>query len=54
MKVWFKARQQNLHVSLIVDSGRTEFKDVPTKTCLAIGPEFPEDTDKVTGELKLL
>lgn len=43
-----------LHSALITDAGRTEFKGIPTNTCLAIGPEFPEDLDPVTGHLKLL
>jgi PTH2 family peptidyl-tRNA hydrolase len=39
---------------LIIDSGKTEFGGVPTKTCLAIGPDYSEKIDKVTGNLKLL
>jgi PTH2 family peptidyl-tRNA hydrolase len=43
-----------LHVALITDAGRTEFNGVPTNTCIAIGPEFPEDLIGVTDHLKLL
>jgi len=43
-----------LHSALITDAGRTEFGGVPTNTCLAIGPEYPEDLDPITGHLKLL
>lgn len=39
---------------LITDSGLTEFAGVPTKTCCAIGPDFVEAIDKVTGHLVLL
>ena len=40
--------------ALITDSGKTEFKGVPTKTCLGIGPWYSEEIDKVTGKLELL
>lgn len=40
--------------SLITDAGFTEFHNVPTNTCIAIGPDFPEKVDKITGNLKLL
>lgn len=40
--------------ALITDSGATEFKGVPTNTCIAIGPHSSEEIDKITGHLKLL
>lgn len=40
--------------ALITDCGLTEFHNVPTKTCLGIGPWFSEEIDKVTGKLPLL
>lgn len=40
--------------ALIIDSGCTEFKGVPTKTCVAIGPDLPERIDPITGKLPLL
>ena len=40
--------------ALIQDSGKTEFNGVPTYTALAIGPDYPEKIDKITGHLKLL
>lgn len=47
--------QKNLIVNaLIVDNGLTEFDGVPTKTCLAIGPDLSSRIDKITGELPLL
>ena len=40
-------------VQLCVDAGRTEFHGVPTATCCAIGPDWPERIDPITGHLKL-
>lgn len=48
------AKASGLYVSKIVDSGATEFNNVPTLTALAIGPDLSELIDKVTGHLKLL
>lgn len=39
---------------LIEDRGLTEFNDVLTKTCIAIGPAWVDDIDKITKHLKLL
>jgi PTH2 family peptidyl-tRNA hydrolase len=52
--VMARAKAANLPCGLIVDSGATEFHGVPTKTCCAIGPAWPEDIDPVTGALPLL
>jgi len=38
---------------LITDLGLTQFKGIPTKTCLALGPDDSEALDKITGHLKL-
>lgn len=54
MEIYNKAKAANLHVVLIVDAGLTEFGGVPTKTCIAIGPAWDEEVDKITGHLKLL
>ena len=54
MDIHDKAKAAGLEVHLITDSGRTEFKGVPTKTCLAIGPDEAEKIDTITGELTLL
>ena len=48
-----KALSANLEANFITDAGRTEFNGVPTKTCLAIGPNKAEDIDKITKHLKL-
>jgi PTH2 family peptidyl-tRNA hydrolase len=49
-----KAREAGLTVHVITDAGLTEFKGVPTKTCLAIGPNRSDEIDAITGHLKLL
>lgn len=54
MRIFAEATKANLPVKLITDSGRTEFHGVPTRTCLAIGPCWSEDVDRITGNLKLL
>lgn len=53
VELFEKAKKLGLKAHLITDAGRTEFNGVPTKTALAIGPNYAEDVDKVTGELKL-
>ena len=52
--LYAKAKELNLPCAMIVDSGRTEFNGVSTKTCIAIGPALAEDIDLVTRELPLL
>lgn len=49
-----KAQEAGVLVQLCVDAGRTEFHGVPTPTCCAVGPDFPEQIDPITGNLKLL
>ena len=48
------ATDNKLPCSLIVDSGRTEFNNVPTKTVVAIGPCNPIDFIGITDKLPLL
>lgn len=52
--IYMKAMYNKVNVKLIKDAGLTEFGGVPTYTCLAIGPDYPENIDKITGHLKLL
>lgn len=49
-----KAKEENILCCLIQDSGKTEFHGVPTYTTLAIGPDYSENIDKITGHLSLL
>lgn len=48
-----RADAAGLTVSLIVDSGLTEFAGIPTNTAIAIGPDNDAEIDKITGTLKL-
>jgi len=54
LELYNKAKEAGLPCSLITDSGRTEFGGVPTNTCIAIGPDYPNKIDPITGGLKLL
>lgn len=54
MEIYEKAIQMKLEVHLITDSGKTEFHHIPTRTCLAIGPDDATKIDQVTGHLELL
>lgn len=48
------AKLAGLPTALIVDNGRTEFNGVLTKTCVAVGPDYPSRIDPITGKLPLL
>lgn len=48
-----KAIAKDIPASLITDSGRTEFKGVPTKTCVGIGPFWSHEIDTITKHLTL-
>lgn len=54
LNIFSEALEHGLNTKLIKDAGLTEFNGVPTLTCLAIGPDYPEKIDSVTGHLKLL
>jgi peptidyl-tRNA hydrolase, PTH2 family len=49
-----KAQEAGILNALITDCGLTEFHNVPTNTCLAIGPDWPDKINEITGHLKLL
>jgi peptidyl-tRNA hydrolase len=40
-------------VHLITDRGLTELGGVPTRTCLAVGPDYDDLIHPVTGDLDL-
>lgn len=48
------ARTIGIPCSLVTDSGLTEFKGVPTKTAIAIGPAHEDLINPITGHLTLL
>ncbi len=54
LNVYNKAKDAGIACSLIQDAGRTEFKGVPTYTCVGIGPDEISKIDKITGDLPLL
>lgn len=54
LDIYNKAMYNKVNVKLIKDAGLTEFNGVPTLTCLALGPDYPEVIDPITGHLKLL
>lgn len=49
-----KAKISDVQVHEIIDSGRTEFHNVPTLTCAAFGPDELDVIDEITGHLKPL
>ena len=53
LDIYQKAKDAMVEVHLVTDSGKTEFSE-PTKTCLAIGPDYDERIDPITSHLKLL
>ena len=54
LTVYNQAKEAGIICSLITDAGLTEFNGVPTITCAAIGPDYPEEIDPITKDLKLL
>lgn len=48
-----KAQEAGLPSYLIQDAGRTEFKNVPTYTAVAVGPGDPDTLEALTEDLKL-
>jgi PTH2 family peptidyl-tRNA hydrolase len=48
-----KAVESGVMAHLVVDNGRTVFNNIPTPTCLALGPDWNENLDELVGHLKL-
>lgn len=53
LELYQQALDAGLRSHFITDAGRTEFNGVPTKTCLAIGPNKSDKIDRISGHLKL-
>ena len=53
LAVYDKALAAGLVVHMIIDRGLTEFGGIPTRTCLAVGPDYDDLIDPVTGALEL-
>src|SRR5690606_15623485 len=49
LEVYNAAKEAGLVVHLITDSGKTEFHGEPTHTALAIGPDYADKIDRITG-----
>ena len=54
VRIHGEAQAADLPVHIVIDSGRTEFDGVPTRTCLAIGPAPIDQIDPITGQLRLI
>jgi len=52
--IFKKAQDKGLISALIQDAGFTEFNNIPTYTCVGIGPCFPEEFEGITNKLRLL
>lgn len=52
LDVYVKAMEAGLEAHLITDRGLTEFSG-HTNTAVAIGPDYSEKIDPITGDLKL-
>jgi PTH2 family peptidyl-tRNA hydrolase len=48
-----KARAAGITSVMVTDAGLTEFSGNPTLTALAVGPDFDEKIDPITGHLAL-
>ena len=53
MAIHEAAQEAGLESRVITDAGLTEFGKIPTVTALAVGPDYDERIDPVTGELEL-
>lgn len=54
LELFEKAKSLGIPAALITDAGLTEFGGVPTNTCIAIGPDWEDKVNEITGHLKLL
>ena len=54
LDLYNQAKDAGIPCVLITDAGLTEFNGVPTNTCIAIGPFWNEEIDKITKHLPLL
>lgn len=54
LRIAESAKEAQVRCHVITDAGLTEFHGEPTVTCCALGPDYPEFLDPITGDLKLL
>jgi len=48
------AQELDIFTAKIIDVGKTEFHNVPTPTCVALGPDESDILEKLTGDLQLV
>ena len=53
LSIYDRALEAGVLVHLVTDRGLTEFGGTPTRTCLAVGPDYDDRVDPVTGDLEL-
>jgi PTH2 family peptidyl-tRNA hydrolase len=46
--------EDNIPYAIVQDLGKTEFHNIPTETCIAIGPAQEEIINAITKDFKLL
>lgn len=49
LKVHAEAKRRLLPTAVIRDAGKTEFRGVPTRTTVAVGPAIVDEIDPITG-----
>lgn len=49
-----RAAEAGIQITPIEDEGKTEFGNVKTFTCVAIGPDYSDKIDEITEHLKLI
>lgn len=54
IEVFEKAQEAGLPSTLITDAGFTVFDGKPTRTCVGIGPVFPDELIGITDKLRVL
>lgn len=54
IEIYENSIKNKVEVHIVTDVGKTEFKGIPTKTCLAIGPDYANIIDPICKHLKLL
>ena len=54
LSIYNQANLAGLNTVLIEDNGLTMFNGVKTKTCICIGPNWSNEIDPITKNLKLL
>ncbi len=54
MSAYNEAKDKKIPCALIEDAGLTEFGGQKTITACAIGPDYPENIDKITSKFTLL